>query len=165
MSCCLVIEVNLHLINSSALYSYSNSVTTRTNPLRRICRNYTPAENGFNGARLDKNIIGNWNIFKQSRIRSINRKTKTLPWQLLTQIKRERPNSVTTSKHWRCSLWMMPKWWLGGHRTWSFTVILLLHGSGRGNGAYRLISQLGEQFPCGCLFSPMGLAPPPLHPN
>ncbi len=71
-----------------------------------------------------------------------------------------------SSKQWRCSLRMLSKWWPGGHRVWTFTVLLLLHRTGRRNGTYwsillnATISQSGEKFPWDCLFSPMGLAPP-----
>ncbi len=61
--------------------------------------------------------------------------------------------SQMSSKQWRCSLRMMSKWWPGGHRVWTFTVLLLLHGTGRRNGTYRsilrnaTISKSGEKFP------------------
>ncbi len=77
--------------------------------------------------------------------------------------------SQMPSKQWPCSLRLMSEWWLGGSRTWTCTVLLLLHATGRRNWTYR--SNLSNatftsyNWALRLFFSPMGTATSSLHPN
>ncbi len=62
-------------------------------------------------------------------------------------------NTQMLSKHWRCSLWMISKWWLRGNRTWTFTALIFPYGIARRNATYKSIllsattSSLAEKTP------------------